>query len=189
MHRFDVIEAVLGEVDQSTLIVCNIGDPCKELYAIADRPTNFYMLGSLGLASSIGLGLAMARQGRSKTKVVVIDGDGGVIMNMGSLATIGRCCPGNLVLVIVDNGVHGSTGDQPTAAAAGCDLAAVARGCSLDATFAETLQQFKRSFREALAAEAARVIHVKVSTEKPHTSIVPLSGVEIRDRFMGAING
>jgi sulfopyruvate decarboxylase subunit beta len=143
------------------------------------------MLGSLGLSSSIGLGLALARQGRSRGKVVVIDGDGGVLMNMGSLATIGRYRPDNLVLVIVDNGAYGSTGDQPTATSAGCDLGGVAKGCSIDK--AETVSgpaAFAESLKGALAAQGTSVIVAKVSTEKPATAIVPLTGPEIRDRFM-----
>lgn len=185
MRRYDVIEAIAAAADAGTPIVCNIGDPCKELYAIADRRTNFYMLGSLGLASSIGLGLALARQGRSRDKVIVIDGDGGVLMNMGSLATIGRYRPGNLVLVIVDNGAYGSTGDQPTATSVRCDLAGVAKGCSIER--AETVGEpagFVESLQEALASGATSVIVAKVSTEKPPTAIVPLTGPEIRDRFM-----
>ena len=88
------MEAITDE-----LVVCNIGHPAQELFVIRDRPENFYMLGSMGLASSIGLGLAMSQD----KKVVVLEGDGAVAMNMGSLATIGLVRPANYVLIIIDN--------------------------------------------------------------------------------------
>jgi len=188
MRRFDVIRAVTQAVDRDTPIVCNIGDPCKELYAIADRELNFYMLGSLGLASSIGLGLAAVTAKRSGGKVVVIDGDGGVLMNMGSLATIGRYRPPGLVLVIVDNGSHGSTGDQPTATDARCDLAGVARACGVPkVAIAGDLTGFEEDLQQALSDGDTSVVVAKVSTAKPASAIVPLTGPEIRSRFMRAL--
>jgi sulfopyruvate decarboxylase subunit beta len=126
MKRMDAIREISGKAVQSdALIVCNIGIPCKELCNIRDTDSNFYMLGSMGLASSIGLGLALSRPHR---KVITIDGDGSVLMNLGSLATIATQAPENYLLVIIDNGSYGSTGDQPTATAKGADLVQLARG-------------------------------------------------------------
>jgi sulfopyruvate decarboxylase subunit beta len=84
---------------------------CRESFSVADRPQSFYMIGSMGLASSIGLGIALARPDR---RVVVLDGDGNVLMNLGTLATIAATAPSNLLHVCFDNSAHASTGAQPT---------------------------------------------------------------------------
>ncbi|MGL6298786.1 MAG: thiamine pyrophosphate-dependent enzyme, partial [Methanobacteriaceae archaeon] len=111
MKRFDAIKNIMENITDE-LIICNIGFPSRELYEIKDRDENFYMLGSMGLASSIGLGLAMAIS--NNKKVVVFDGDGSLLMNMGSLVTIFNQNPENLVWVVFDNGCYGSTGNQCT---------------------------------------------------------------------------
>ena len=100
-----------GSDGREGLYVCNIGFPSRELYAAADRPKKIYMLGSMGLASSIGLGLALVRPER---KVIVLDGDGSVLMNLGALATIAHNALENYLLIILDNCCYGSTGSQPT---------------------------------------------------------------------------
>ena len=99
MKRMEAISEVAAAAEKA-LIVCNIGFPSRELYAAADRPENFYMLGSMGLASSIGLGLALVRPER---KVIVLDGDGSVLMNLGALATIAHNALENYLLIILDN--------------------------------------------------------------------------------------
>lgn len=126
MKRIDAIREVSLKAGQNdALLVCNIGIPCKELCSVCDTSNNFYMLGSMGLASSIGLGLALSLPGR---KVIAIDGDGSVLMNLGSLATIATQALENYLLVIIDNSSYGSTGNQSTATAKGADLAQLAKG-------------------------------------------------------------
>ena len=127
MKRIDAISAV-AEAAGDALIVCNIGFPSRELYAVGDRPENFYMLGSMGLASSIGLGLAMAQPDK---RVIVLDGDGAVLMNLGTLATIANYAPKNYLLVILDNCCYGSTGSQPTCTHLGTDLAGMAKAAGV----------------------------------------------------------
>ena len=105
-------------------IVASLGHPAYDLFAAGDRPANFYTWGSMGLASSVGLGLAVARPTR---RVFVLDGDGSLLMNLGSLASIGLLRPANLVLVVMDNESYGTTGGQETATAHGADLEAAAR--------------------------------------------------------------
>ena len=124
MKRIEAI-ALAAEAAQAqgALLISNIGFPSRELYAAKDRPENFYMLGSMGLASSIGLGLAL---GRPERRVIVLDGDGSVLMNLGTLATIAHYAPENYLLVILDNCCYGSTGSQPTCTHLGTDLAALA---------------------------------------------------------------
>ena len=110
MKRRDAIEKIIELIDDE-LIVCNIGFPSRELYDISDREENFYMIGSMGLASSIGLGLALSKPERN---IVVIDGDGALLMNMGALVTINACRPRNLTWIVINNGAYGSTGNQET---------------------------------------------------------------------------
>ena len=101
MKRIEaIILAGQSAAEQNALLICNIGYPSRELFSVSDRPENFYMLGSMGMASSIGLGLALARPER---RVLVLDGDGSVLMNLGSLASIAHHGPENYLLVILDN--------------------------------------------------------------------------------------
>src|SRR5712692_941654 len=109
-------------------IVASLGHPAYDLFASGDRPANFYTWGSMGIASSIGLGLAIAR---SDLRVFVVDGDASLLMNLGSLATIGWTRPENLVVIVWDNGQHATTGGQDSATAHGADLAAAARAMGI----------------------------------------------------------
>ena len=109
MERIKALEQITDQLENE-LVICNIGFPSRELYHVNDSPQHFYMLGSMGMASSIGLGLAMAQV----RKVIVFDGDGSLMMNLGSLITIYNQNPENLVLVVLDNECYGSTGNQCT---------------------------------------------------------------------------
>lgn len=111
MKRHEAIEIIVQSLTGSELIVSSTGMISRELFTIKDSPQNFYMLGSMGLASSIGLGLALCLPDK---RIVVIEGDGSVLMNMGSLATIGHFAPKNLTHIVLDNIAHDSTGGQPT---------------------------------------------------------------------------
>lgn len=111
MKRADAVARVADRIQQDALVIgCN-GMIGRELFTHRDRPSQFYMIGSMGLASSIGLGLALAQPSRS---VVVLDGDGNVLMGMGGLASVAAEAPANFYHVVFDNSAHGSTGDQRT---------------------------------------------------------------------------
>lgn len=110
MKRWEALAAIAPHLKDALVVVCN-GMLGRDLFGLGDRPGQFYMIGSMGLASSIGLGLALAQP---KKKVVVLDGDGNVLMNLGGLANIGAAQPRNFHHVIFDNGTHASTGDQQT---------------------------------------------------------------------------
>jgi sulfopyruvate decarboxylase subunit beta len=141
MTRADAVARVAGALGRGWLtVVCN-GMIGRELYACADSPARFYMIGAMGLAASIGLGLALVQPG---TTVVVFDGDGNVLMNLGALASVAAAAPPNFFHVVFDNAAHASTGGQRTisdrvpleqvARAAGyCRTLRVADGASLDA--------------------------------------------------------
>lgn len=176
MKRLDIIRRVAG---QDGLIVANLGFPARELFSVQDRPGNFYMLGSMGQASSIGLGLAMSQA----EPVYVIEGDGALLMNLGSLATIAREAPPNLCLIVIDNRVYGSTGNQPTARAEGTDIAALARaaGCKhvIEAADEQQLADALEGFSSGLI-----VIVAHAEAGNADVPIIQLTPVEIKQRFM-----
>lgn len=174
-------DQALGEIAAApALRICNLGFSSRELYHVADAATTFYMLGSMGLASSIALGLALAQPRR----VVAIDGDGSVLMNLGTLSSIGRYAGPNFTLVILDNGVHGSTGNQPTNTSHGTDLARVARACGVRNV---RVVRDLRSLRQALRAAGPSVIVAQVAVGNADVPLVPLPGPRIRDRFRAAL--
>ncbi len=123
LTRFQALEAVLAGAPDTAGIIATTGMTGRELFTIADRPQHLYLVGSMGCAGAVGLGAAL----NVKRPIVVIDGDGALLMRMGTLATIGAAAPSNLVHVLLDNGVHDSTGGQPTVSN-GVNWQAVARG-------------------------------------------------------------
>lgn len=110
MNRKDAISIIVKEINNNPIVSAN-GFISRDLYETCDRNENFYMIGSMGLASSIGLGVALKNP---KVRVYIFDGDGNILMNLGSLTTIGSLQPRNLVHIIFDNNSHESTGGQPT---------------------------------------------------------------------------
>ena len=165
-------------------IVASLGHPAYDLFAAGDRPANFYTWGSMGLASSIGLGLALARP---DVRVFVVDGDGSLLMNLGSLATIGWTRPSNLVLIVWDNGEYGTTGGQETATAHGADLEAGAKAMGVTAAVtASTEAAFVAAIARARVEPGPWVIVAKVGEEMPKVK-PPLDCVFIKQRFMAAI--
>jgi thiamine pyrophosphate-dependent acetolactate synthase large subunit-like protein len=183
MNRLDATRRLIAALDDEP-IVASLGHPAYDLYGAGDRPANFYTWGSMGLASSIGLGLALAR---SDLRVFVLDGDGSLLMNLGSLATIGWTRPPNLVLVVWDNQEYGTTGGQETATAHGADLEAAARamGATATATVANEAA-FGAAIARARVEAGPWVIVAKVAESSP-TVKPPLDCVFIKQRFMAAI--
>lgn len=182
MIRSEVLRDI-APVIRDHLVVCNIGLPSQELHMIDDQPTNFYMLGTMGLASSIGLGLALAQD----KKVVSIDGDGSVLTNFGTLPTIANNPAANFILLIIDNGSYGSTGDQPTYAGRKTSLAAVARACGCDNVVECRAEDTRAALETALAGDAMTVIVCKCDSGNIPVPVITMDPVTIRDRFMAAV--
>src|SRR5262249_13115280 len=149
VNRLDATRVVVDSAGDAP-IVASLGHPAYDLFAAGDRPQNFYTWGSMGVASSIGLGLALAKP---HARVFVIDGDGSLLMNLGSLATIGLQQPANLVLVVMDNEEYATTGGQATPTAQGADLAAAARAMRVDATTVFDEEQLRRTLNGARLAQ------------------------------------
>ncbi len=179
MNRYKVLESILEVIDDE-LVVCNIGAPSQELHSLNDRSGNFYMLGSMGLASSIGLGVALAQP----KQVIAIDGDGSVLWNLGTLATIANNPADNFVLLIIDNGGYGSTGDQPTYAAAKTSLSAIAAACGCSNVVECEAEATADQLRAALDSKEMTVIVSKCSPGNVPSPIIEIPPVVIRERFM-----
>ncbi len=180
MRRSDVIKEItrLGG-----LIISNLGYASRELYASGDSKRNFYMLGSMGLASSLGLGIASSQ----KKQVYVLDGDGSILMNLGSLATIANYAPRNYCLIIIDNKAYGSTGNQATNTSRVTDLVKIASGAGNRnvkrvKTIAE-LRSVLKTFKKKCS-----VIVAETDQHAEEVPIIPLTTTEIKERFMGEIH-
>lgn len=182
MTRLDATRRLVAVLDREP-IVASLGHPAYDLFAAGDRPENFYTWGSMGLASSMGLGLAMARP---DLRVFVVDGDGSLLMNLGSLATIGWTRPANLVLIVWDNGEYGTTGGQDSATRHGADLEAAARAMGLSATTVRTSAEFDAAIGRAKTEPGPWTIVAKVDESVPIVK-PPLDYVLIKQRFMAAI--
>jgi sulfopyruvate decarboxylase subunit beta len=181
LTRFDVLKALKGYLDRK-VVVCNLGVPSKELYHLKHQKTNFYMLGSMGLASSIGLGLASF----TRKEVAVIDGDGSLLMNLGILSTIAVVKPKNLTIVAIDNGVHGSTGNQPTATSYGTDLELIAKGAGFAKTYKAATEPQILSAIKSLN-EGPNFVHILAKSGNANVPNVPLTPLEIKKNIMEAI--
>jgi len=182
MRRYELLQTIVPALGDA-FVICNLGFPSQELYAIKDSERHFYMLGSMGLSSSIGFGLA---QQTAKT-VISIDGDGSVLMNLGTLSTIAREAPTNFVLFIVDNGSYGSTGDQPTQTARGTSLAAIAKACGIESSVEVAGADAADALTAVLGTPGPHVIVAKVAPGSPKLTPIPLSSLVIRDRFRDAV--
>ncbi|MFP5405054.1 MAG: sulfopyruvate decarboxylase subunit beta [Gammaproteobacteria bacterium] len=182
MIRSDILKDI-APVLRDQLVVCNIGLPSQELHMIDDQPTNFYMLGTMGLSSSIGFGLALAQ----KKKVISIDGDGSVLTNLGTLPTIANNVADNYILLIIDNGSYGSTGDQPTYAGKKTSLTAVARACGCDNVVEVKAEDTGKALKEAIAGDKMTIIVAKCESGNIKVPVITMDPVVIRDRFMKAV--
>lgn len=179
MKRFDAIQEITRFLTNE-LVVCTLGYPARELFALKDRPENFYMLGSMGLASSISLGLAIAQPDR---RIFCIDGDGSILMNLGSLATIANIHPPNLTIVVIDNGTYGSTGEQPTATSGKTQLDIIAQGAGFEfVIIINERQDISRIFVHK--QDACQFVLIKVEPGNVHVGYVSMQSEEIKNRFM-----
>ena len=179
MTRFDAIRTIAAQITDDVL-VSNIGVPSKELYAAKDRPGNFYMLGSYTQVSAIGLGIATVRP---EKRVIVLDGDGS-LLGSSILPVIGAAAPANLTVVGLDNGVFGSTGNQPRP---GCDTADLAL-MAMAAGFNQSITVHEPRELEAAIGSSARngpsFIHARIQPGNSNVPNIPLRPEQIRDRFM-----
>lgn len=180
MTRLEALTAVYPRL-HDRVVVTIMGAVAAELQSIGHRPNFFYLQHAMGLASSMGLGIALARPDR---QVVVFDGDGSVLMNLGGLTTLARYRPRNLVHVVFDNESLLSVGGFPTATSTGSDLAAVAKAAGVPrTTTVTTVDAFTQSFDEALAAGDLSCLVAKVDAVGPAAFVTDLGLLENRFQF------
>ena len=180
MRRLDALHAIYDRL-QDRIVVTIMGAVAAELQSLGHRPNFFYLQHAMGLASSMGLGIALSKPDR---QVIVFDGDGSILMNLGGLTTLARYRPRNLVHVIFDNESLLSVGGFPTATATGSDLAGIAAAAGVPRTATvTTLDAFARAFDEALGAGDLTTIVAKVEAVGPSAYVTDLSLLENRFQF------
>lgn len=180
MRRLEALEALYPKLE-GRVVVTIMGAVAAELQSIGHQPNFFYLQHAMGLAPSIGLGIALARP---ELDVVVLDGDGSLLMNLGGLTTLARYRPGNLVHIVFDNESLLSVGGFPTATSTGTDLAAVAAAAGVPrAGTVQTVSELLGSFDEATDAGETTTIVAKVRDEGPGRFVTDLGLLENRFEF------
>ena len=181
MIRKEAVKLASRIIGNAHIISAN-GYISRDLFETDDKETNFYMLGSMGLASSIGLGIALSNP---KFRVFVFDGDGNILMNLGSLTTIGSLKPKNLVHLVFDNSVHESTGSQPTNTNF-VSVEKIAKACNYNHTFTvKTKNNFEKVLRKIKKLKGPIMIVVKIQqSDTERSGRINISPVEIKERFM-----
>ncbi|MDA9426663.1 MULTISPECIES: thiamine pyrophosphate-dependent enzyme [Bradyrhizobium] len=181
MNRFDVTSRLIAKLGSEEAVIGGIGNTNFDLWAAGHRPQNFYMLGSMGLAFPIALGVALAQPGR---RVFALEGDGSLLMQLGALSTIAALKPKNLTMIVMDNGIYQITGAQPTPAANVADIVAIAIGSGLaNSAWAADEEDFERLVDDAMAASEPGLIAVRID-DKPGVGTTRRDPVQIRERFM-----
>jgi len=182
--RKEAISIIVKQIGNQPIISAN-GFISRDLFEICDKNSNFYMIGSMGLSSSIGLGLALKN---SKKRFFVFDGDGNILMNLGSLTTIGTLKPKNFVHVIFDNSVHESTGSQPTNSNF-INIEKIAKTCNYNHTYrVSNKNNFLKIIHKIKKLKGPIMILVKIQQNKEIKSErIKISPIKIKERFMQSI--
>lgn len=181
LDRIGAIRVIMDNIAEDSVVVSQIGFPSKEVYNTKDRPLNFYMLGALGSATEVGIGLAGEISGR---QVYVVDGDGSFFFNPNQLVDLATFDPENLTIICLDNGSWGSTGNQPTHSSSGMNLSAIVSSMGLTGVMTtDDAGQLGQGIESGV-----RFLHymIRAGNDKSGGE-VPLKAVEIKDRFMQAL--
>ena len=186
LERRIVVKALLAERG-TLLVIAGLGAPAWDATDAGDHPLNFPLWGGMGGAAAIGLGLALAQPER---RVLVLTGDGELLMGMGSLATIGVQGPRNLSLVVLDNEHYGETGMQPSHTKFGVDLAACAKACGFAASHMVTTMQQVSALRQDIHQLTGPLFaQIKITADKLPLVLPPRDGTHLKNRFREALFG
>ena len=180
--RKEAIKIVAEKISNNPIVSAN-GYLSRDLYEVCDKPSNFYMIGSMGLSSSIGLGIAMMNP---KKRIFIFDGDGNILMNLGSLITIGSVMPKNLIHVVFDNSSHESTGGQPTHTSK-IHLEKIAKASNYIVFKTSTKTGIEKIIKKIKTLHGPIMILVKVSKSKTQSKRVEIPPKKIRQRFMKSL--
>ena len=179
MIRKEAMEIIGNEIGDEPIISAN-GYISRDLFNVKDKPSNFYMIGSMGLASSIGLGVALKN---SRKKIFVFDGDGNILMNLGSLITIGSLKPKNLIHIIFDNNVHESTGGQPTNSK-NVEIGKIGQNSNYKVFQINSKLQLKREIKKIRNRTGPIMMIVKINSKKIISKRITHKPSNIREQFM-----
>ena len=180
MNRFQLTKRVVGQLKREEAVIGGIGNANFDLWASGQRPQNFYMLGSMGLAVPIAFGVAIAQPQRH---VIALEGDGSLLMQLGCLATVAMQAPKNLTIVVWDNGVYQITGGQPTASSSTADIVGIAHACGIaNSAWAADEEDFERLVTQALNGGPS-LIAARID-DKPGVATTDRDPVRIRATFM-----
>ena len=182
MIRKEAISIVVKKIGNRHIISAN-GFISRDLFEVCDKNSNFYMIGSMGLASSIGLGVALKS---TKKKIFVFDGDGNILMNLGSFITIGTTKPENLVHVIFDNNSHESTGGQPTATNK-IQLSKIAKSVNFKVFQVKTKKQLVKIFQKIKLISGPIMVIVKIKKGGVINKRINIEPTKIKNRFIGSL--
>jgi thiamine pyrophosphate-dependent acetolactate synthase large subunit-like protein len=186
LDRRAVINKIL-EKRGDALVVTGLGSSCYDVGAAGDHPNNFYLWGGMGAAAMVGLGLALAQPRR---QVLVITGDGEMLMGLGALATIGTQGPRNLAIVVIDNELYSETGMQPTHTSRGADLAGMAKAAQFPRTGTiRSEAQLKTWVPKLYSPAGSAFVAVKVNDTRYPMAIRLRDGAHIKNRFREALLG
>lgn len=181
MNRFELTKRLVAQLRHDEAVIGGIGNANFDLWASGQRPQNFYMLGSMGLAIPIAFGVAIAQPQRH---VIALEGDGSLLMQLGCLSTVAMQAPKNLTMIVWDNGLYQITGSQPTASASTADLVAIACGSGLtNSAWAADEEDFDRLVAIALHGGGPTLIAARIDGE-PAVATTDRDPVQIRERFM-----
>lgn len=184
LDRRAAIRILLDKRDD-LLLVTGLGSTSWDAASVGDDPRNFYLGGAMGSAALVGLGLAIAQP---KHRVLVVTGDGEMLMGLGGLATIGVQRPPNLSVAVFDNGHYGETGMQPSHTEAGVELVGVARACGIRETFDISDEMGLREFAGRVHKSATTLFaRVAIRADEPPRVLPPRDGVHLKNRFRRAI--
>ena len=197
LQRRPLVKQLLENAGDDLLVIAGLGSSNWDITAAGDRPLNMPLWGSMGAPVGMGLGLAMAQPTK---RVLVITGDGDMLMSLGSLATVATQMPENLAIVVLDNEKFGETGNQathtsprnngPTDSGAGTDLAMIARGCGIaDATTVRESSEVAELVKDVRTKKGPVFRLVKVMVEKLEFVMPPQDGAHLKDRFRQALLG
>ena len=197
LQRRPLINQLLDGIGDDVLVIAGLGSCCWDITAAGDRPLNMPLWGGMGAPVPMGLGLALAQPAR---RVLVITGDGDMLMSIGSLATVATQQPENLAIVVLDNERFGETGNQathtsprdsgPTESGAGADLSVIARGCGIaDAKVVRNLGEVRQFVKDVRTRKGPVFRVVKVMVETLELVMPPQDGAHLKDRFRQALLG
>jgi phosphonopyruvate decarboxylase len=185
MIRTEALDTILQSLDGNEAIIATTGKTGRELFTLADRPNHLYVVGGMGTASAIGLGICLAHPGKATQPVVVIDGDGAALMKLGALATIGYYQPKNLLHIILDNESHDSTGGQATSSPI-VDFAQLAAAANYrNAISLESRADLADAVKRLRRESGPTLVHVKIRPGSPKNLGRPtVKPHEVKERFM-----